>query len=255
MKKVVEKKKKKKIVVHKNGRLKDEIVEKNKNVENFNGNFLNENLNVVQNSKDNFSDENLISLEELIDPLKKYEYIEDKKRINIKFIFYGLFFAVLIFLVIFSSCLINDKINDKNKVVDFNSKQTTAITSSTTSTKSVINSILSCSLDTSIQGVYQKNIIKFSFSNNSLIRYDNDYYVTLTDEASIEKYDELVGYLKIMALSLNDDVSIDTVEENYSYKLSAGVDLTSSEDGYGYTLGQSYNEVLDSMISLNYVCN
>ena len=236
--------KKKKFIIRKNGKLRGEIVEKN-DIDN----------EVIVNDFQNVDNSNndLFKIEDLIDPLKKYEYVEEKNKNISKYIVYCFFTLVLIVLIIFSYKLINDRLQDNTPVVH-DSTTTSHVVTTTTSVQKKVNRYLSCNLDSSVQGVYQKNYIKFSFIDNALVRYDNDYYIILNDEAYINKYNELVQYLKLTALTLDDDVKIETIEENYTYKLSAGVDLTNTNDGYGYSLNQSYDEILNNMIAANYIC-
>lgn len=245
------KKKLKKDVIFKNGKLRGEIVEKSEK------NDINKSLNDSELANETIEeDSNYVSIEDLIDPLKKYEYVEEKRKFNYKIVVFYLFVFVIIFLILFSSKLINDKLIKSNKVpVVENTTSTTTKYVTTTVPEIVITHSLSCSLDMSNQGVYQKNFIKFNFSNSGLVKTDYDYFVSLTDEAYIDKYNELIQYLKIVSLSFDEDnMELNSMEENYSYRLTVNVDLSNGFKEYGFAFGESYEEVINKMRSMNYIC-
>lgn len=188
--------------------------------------------------KDSNLDENIIN------PLKQYEYIEPPKKLPIKQIILVISIIITIVLSIIFLKIINSHSSKTIKDTSTNLNTKTNLTLQTTTTKVETNNeqiteTLVCSSRTTEDGIQFDTIVTAYFSNRKL-RYDENYMsVTLLNESSKEKFDNYVTFLQMFVLYSM---------ENNNYK----IDNYSEENKFGFTIKTTYTKDQTSESSLSY---
>lgn len=191
----------------------------------------------IKKKDDNF-DENIIN------PLKQYEYIEPQKKMPIKQIFLVIAVIITIILVIILLKLMSNHSNKQIKDTSTNLDRKTNLTLQTTTTKVEANNeqiteTLVCSSKTTENGI-QFDTVVTAYFNNKKLRYDENYMsIALLNESSKEEFDNYVTFLQMFVL-----YSI----ENNSYK----IDSYSEENKFGFSIKTTYTKDQSSESSLSY---
>ena len=245
MKKNVEKNKEKIYTVHKNGFLKKNIVEKEKTVEKVEE----EKFYDVENYQD-------VSIEDLIDPLNKYKYVEkEKKNYGKKFIYF-FFLCLMVVLIFVAVKIINNKVDT---MVENSTTTTTTIekttTIPTTKPQLVITETLTCSLNSDVEGITQNNTIISYFSQGKLQRNFIKYDIKLIDENYSSNYNQLVQYMILFALSIDETgIDVNNNKKDDSYELTIDTNLASGAVSDVFVYNEDYDSVLEKIKNMGYTC-
>lgn len=212
--------------------------------------------------------------DDIIDPFKKYEYIETKKKFPIKNILLIFFSMLIIILIIIFLKLINiheEQINAPNNEqkpvtnahID-NKTTTTSTTSSTTisTTKKdesdQITESLTCYHTQIENGISIENEITTYYADGKLRSELNILKIILLDEINKDEFDGYINILKLFSISLDDEETfeIDQTETENNYTISIKTNYEKNkkiESNFAYD--ESYDSIKQKLVEGNYNCN
>lgn len=215
--------------------------------------------------------------ENIIDPFKKYEYIEEKKKFPIKNILLIFFSILIIILIIIFLKLINmreEQMNMPNNKQEpltnthIDNNKTTSTTPSTTSSTTIsttkkdendqITEALTCYHTQIENGISIENEITTYFANGKLRSELNILKVDLLDEINREEFDSYINVLKIFSISLDDEntFEIDQTEATNNYTISIKTTYEKNKNiESSFTYDESYDSIKKKLIEGNYNCN
>lgn len=209
----------------------------------------------------------------VIDPLKKYEYIDEKKKFPIKNILLIFFSLLIIILIIIFFKLINkheEQLNvpgNKQEPITnthINNKTTTSTTTSTTipTTKNeennTITESLTCHHTQTENNISVENEITTYFANGKLRSELNILKVNLLNDSDKEKYNSYIDVLKLFAISLDDggtfEINQTEAENNYTISIKTTYSANKKIES-NFTYDESYDSIKQKLIGGNYNCN
>lgn len=201
------------------------------------------------------------NIDDIINPLKKYEYVEEKNNKTSKKILLYIFSFLTFVLILIMSLLINKNINKlkNNKEIINNNNDvvtTNIVTTTTTTSEITITDSLICNQELENNGMVQKSNIKFDFSNKKLQNSTITYYFELVDPNNLNNYNEMVNYLTLLNLELDID-GIETIEKKSDNYYSLTIYYKKLENDYNtdFKHNEDYYSVLSKIKNKGYSCN
>lgn len=210
--------------------------------------------------KENNNEENIIN------PLKQYEYIEPKKKAPIKQILLIIFTIIAITLVIILLKLIDNHNNDITNVENTSNNQkstnnlnllTTTTATTTSNENEKITETLICS-STSLENNLQIDTqVTANFHNNKLRSDINYLHIKLLDESAKDEFNNYITVLQMFSLYLmeNSDYEItdDTREDEFSISIKTNYQENQvTESNLSYN--EDYESVKQKLIELGHEC-
>ncbi len=211
--------------------------------------------------------------ENIIDPFKKYEYIEEKKKFPIKNVLLIFFSMLIIILIIIFLKLINMREeqmnvpNNKQEPVTntyIDNNKTTSTTSSTaiSTTKKneneKITESLTCYHTQTENGISIENEITTYYTNGKLRSELNTLKVILLDEISKDEFDSYITVLKLFSISLGDEETFQIdqkeAEDNYTISIKTTYNANKKIES-NFTYDESYDSIKQKLVEGNYNCN
>ena len=208
--------------------------------------------------------------ENIIDPLKQYEYIEPKKKINIKKIILIISCVfILILIIILFKITDNYNENNENTVID-NSVTTTTKTAITTPSTTVTTTTIQqtqnnteydkliCKLSDIEESMNIETQIVINFENGQLRSDEKTMHISLLNENNKEIFDKYTETLELFGKYLDSDkiYQVETEKKDNEYTFNV---ITTYEENYEndttLSYNQSYDSVKNQMEELNYICN
>lgn len=202
----------------------------------------------------------------IIDPLKQYEYIEPKKKVPIKQILLVLAVIATICLILIFLKMIDSHNIEIKKSTDGNNQQNNKTnislnTSTTTKPKQdnneEITETLVCS-SSNIEDNLQIDVkVIANFHNKKLRSDENLMTVKLLDENSKEKFDNYVTTLQMFSLYLMENSNYEITDYNDDDAFSISIKTTYSKDmeiESNLNYDEDYESVKQKLIELGHQC-
>lgn len=202
----------------------------------------------------------------IIDPLKQYEYIEPKKKLPIKQILLVLAVIATICLILIFLKMIDSHNIEIKKSTDGNNQQNNKTnislnTSTTTKPKQdnneEITETLVCS-SSNIEDNLQIDVkVIANFHNKKLRSDENLMTVKLLDENSKEKFDNYVTTLQMFSLYLMENSNYEITDYNDDDAFSISIKTTYSKDmeiESNLNYDEDYESVKQKLIELGHQC-
>ncbi len=211
-----------------------------------------------KNMEDNF--------ENIINPLKKYEYVEKKKKLPLKNILIVIFIIMALLLIILLLKLIDAKNNQITTNIEHNTtKQTkdeqlsllTTTTSNINTNTDEITESLTCSSSNIEKHLKIDTIIVTNFHNQKLRTDINKIHITLLDENFKEEFDNYISILQMFSLYLLDksNYEITSEENNNEYEFSIKTTyLENQQLESNLSYDEDYNSVKQKLMNLGHTC-
>ncbi len=202
----------------------------------------------------------------IIDPLKQYEYVEPKKKVPIKQILLVLAVIVTICLILIFFKIIDNHDNEINKSNDANSQQTNKPntnlnTSTTTKPKQddndKITETLVCS-SSNIEDNLQIDVkVIANFHDKKLRSDENLMTIKLLDQNSKDKFDNYVTTLQMFSLYLMENSNYEITDYNDDNAFSISIKTTYTKDTKiesNLNYDEDYESVKQKLIGLGHNC-
>lgn len=218
----------------------------------------------IKAKKNNNNEENII------DPFKKYEYIEPKKKKPIKQIILTIFIIIAITLTIILAKIIDKSINiEQEQNIDDNTTTTSTTTQTTTTNNinnttnnvvenNIITETLICNSEIFENNLQFYNQTTANFYNNKLRNDINYMSIKLLDESAKEEFDTYVDILKMFSLYLNTkydyyDITEYTSENEFSLSIKTIYQQNQKTEN-SLLYDEEYDSVKQKLIKLGYEC-
>lgn len=209
--------------------------------------------------------------EEILNPLKQYEYIEPKKKLPLKKLILFFFTIILIFLILLLANIVSKEIKTEKKKIQnttttnnfFTMKNTTTTTTTTTTTYSnninsnEITETLTCSKTTEKDGLLYTESIITEYNNKKLRNDITSINIRqITDDSTQTFKDQLFLY-EIMSSYLDDEKNCEITNkiEEKEYQLNIKTLYHENETVKGlFSYNYDYDKALKELITLGYEC-
>ncbi len=202
----------------------------------------------------------------LIDPLKQYEYIEPKKKAPIKQILLLIATIITISLIIIFLKMIEQRNKEIYKPNNTNNQQTnktndevniSPVTKPEKNNREEITETLVCS-SSSIEDDLQIDIkVTTNFHDKKLRSDENLMTIKLLNENSKEKFNNYVTTLQMFSLYLMENSNYEITDYNDKDQFSISIKTTYTEDNKiesNLNYDEDYESVKQKLIELGHEC-
>lgn len=200
--------------------------------------------------------------ENILDPFKKYEYVEEKKKFPIKKILFVLFTILAIVLIIILIKIISIRDNKIIKNDDVSkTKTTTEQLNLSTTTKvneeDIITETLFCSSSTVDGNLQMDTNITAKFHDKKLRSDINNLHIKLLDENAREEFDNYVTVLQMFSLYLAEEDNYNITNDSKDNEYDFSIQTTYSKDQEiesNLSYDEDYDSVRQKLIELGHSC-
>ena len=215
---------------------------------------------ITETSDDTVLEQNID--EDIINPFKKYEYVEPKKKFPIKNILLCFFIVIAIILIIIFLKIIDNKsskMNTENQNTTTQKKIIITMNSTTSSTNKIedITETLVCNSINNENNIETEVQITANFHNKKLRSDVNYMRITLLDEAARDEFDKSVSVLQMFSIYLSENTEyeiIDSIDTN-EFIISIKTDYNSGKDiESNLKYDEDYESVKQKLIALGHEC-
>lgn len=211
--------------------------------------------------------------EEILNPLKQYDYIEPPKKFPVKKLILALFTIILIVLIILLSQIISKEIKKEKQNIQnttttnnfFTMKNTTTTTTETTTTTIDTNEVnnneitetLVCSKTTEKDGLIYVESITTEFNNKKLRNDITSINIKQINENSSQNFKDQILLYEIMTSYLEDVDNCEVTNKitDTEYQLNIKTLYKENEQVNGlFSYNYDYDKTLSELQSLGYKC-
>lgn len=211
--------------------------------------------------------------ENIINPLKQYEYIEPKKKIDIKkiILIISCIFILILIIILFKitdnysenkDSIKNNSIST-NKQTNITTTKTTITTISTTITDSttpnnIENDKLICKASNIEENMKIETQVVINFENKKLRTDEKTMNISLLNENNKETFNKYIETLEIFGqyLKSNEIYKVETEKKDNEYRFNVITTYQeNNDDDTTLSYNQPYDSVKSQMEELNYICN
>lgn len=205
----------------------------------------------------------------IIDPLKQYEYVEPPKKLPIKQILLIFSVIITIYLILVFLKMIDKHDHEINKSNDTNNQQinqpnnTSNIPNTLTTTKpnpennEEITETLVCSSSTIEDNLQIDVKVITNFHNKKLRSDENLMTIKLLDQNSKEKFDNYVTTLQMFSIYLMENSNYEITDYNDDNAFSISIKTTYTKDmeiESNLSYDEDYESVKQKLIELGHQC-